>query len=128
MLCFTVTLASLAFLLVNAQRGAVSDRIRNPEVTGAPRPVTYLFGISDSTWMAIGQLGTLTSMIIFAVVCVNGWRRDPRKPVLLMAIVTSSLVWLDPVMNWAVYAAYNPNLWHLPEDWPWYRCHRPWSR
>src|ERR1700676_3167689 len=43
---FPVTLALLAFLLVNTQRGAVSDRIRNPEVTGAPRPATYLFGIS----------------------------------------------------------------------------------
>ena len=22
-------------------------------------------------------------------------------------------------MNWAPYAAYNPQLWHLPETWPW---------
>ena len=34
----------LVLIAVNARVGAVSPRIRNPEVTGAPRPVEPLFG------------------------------------------------------------------------------------
>ena len=33
-------------------------------------------------------------------------------------IVTTLIVWQDPIMNWAPYAVYNPQLWHWPEDWP----------
>ncbi|EHI11108.1 hypothetical protein KEK_19581 [Mycolicibacterium thermoresistibile ATCC 19527] len=27
-------------------------------------------------------------------------------------------MWQDPIMNWSPFAVYNPELWHLPEDWP----------
>jgi hypothetical protein len=57
-------------------------------------------------------------MVASVVACVVAWRRHPNNPVVLMVIATSTLVWLDPVMNWAVFAAYNPQLWHLPEAWP----------
>ncbi len=50
--------------------------------------------------------------------CVVGWRRHPRHPVLLMVLVTTLLIWQDPIMNWAPYAVYNPELWHWPETWP----------
>lgn len=113
-----LALAVLVSFALNARRGVHSERIANPDVTGAPRPVTYLFGVSSQTWAQIGQTGTLIAMVVFAVVCVVAWRRHPQHPLLLMAIAASSLAWLDPVMNWAVYAAYNPQLWHLPEDWP----------
>jgi hypothetical protein len=35
-----------------------------------------------------------------------------------MMIVTTAIVWQDPLMNWAPYAVYNPQLWHWPETWP----------
>jgi hypothetical protein len=35
-----------------------------------------------------------------------------------MVLATTGIVWLDPVMNWAPYAVYNPQLWHWPETWP----------
>jgi Spirocyclase AveC-like len=38
--------------------------------------------------------------------------------VLLMGIVTTLIVWQDPIMNWSPFAVYNPQLWHWPEDWP----------
>ena len=34
-----VAAAIIGLIVATARRGAVSDRIRNPEVTGAPRPV-----------------------------------------------------------------------------------------
>ena len=35
-----------------------------------------------------------------------------------MALAITLLVWQDPIMNWAPYAVYNPQLWHWPETWP----------
>ena len=46
------------------------------------------------------------------------WRRHPKHPILLMAIACTAIVWMDPIMNWAPYAVYNPLLWHWPESWP----------
>jgi hypothetical protein len=52
-------------------------------------------------------------VIVFAVL----WRRHPKHPILLMALACTSIVWQDPIMNWAPYAVYNPQLWHWPETW-----------
>ena len=46
------------------------------------------------------------------------WRSYPNHPYLLMTLAITTLAWLDPIMNWATFAAYNPDLWHWPEDWP----------
>lgn len=100
-----------------ARTGAVSDRIRNPAVTGAPREVEYLFGLSGSTWVTVAQLGTLISMSGALAIFVLAWRRRPGHPVLLMAIVTTLMILLDPITNWAPFGVYNPQVWHLPEDW-----------
>ena len=96
--------------------GSLADRVRNPEVTGAPRPVEPLFG--DTNWMAKMQLGTIGMVTLVVVLFVVFWRRHPRHPILLCAIACEAILWLDPVMNWAPYAVYNPQLWHLPETWP----------
>jgi hypothetical protein len=113
-----VALAVVAVVAYYARTGAVSDRIRNPRVSGAPRPVQYLFGLSSSTWLTIIQIGTVVAMLLVIAAFVIAWRRHPARPVLLMAIVTTLIVWQDPIMNWAPYAVYNPQLWHWPEDWP----------
>jgi hypothetical protein len=113
-----VALAVLAVVAYYARTGAVSDRIRNPQVSGAPRPVQYLLGLSSSTWLTIIQIGTVVAMLLVIAAFVIAWRRNPAHPVLLMAIVTTLIVWQDPIMNWAPYAVYNPQLWHWPEDWP----------
>ena len=96
--------------------GVLVERVRNPDVTGAPRPVEPLFG--DTHWLAKMQLGTVAMMTLVVVLCVVFWRRHPRHPILLCAIACTGIVWLDPVMNWAPYAVYNPQLWHMPETWP----------
>jgi hypothetical protein len=61
---------------------------------------------------------TVIAMTVIVVVFVVSWRRRPRHPILMMAIVCTTLVWQDPIMNWAPYAVYNPQLWHWPETWP----------
>jgi Spirocyclase AveC-like len=111
--------AVFAFVVVvahNARRGAVASRIKNPTVQGAPRPVTPLFGWTH--WITFLQISTVVAVVLLVVAFVVLWRLRPRHPILLMAIVCTTLVWQDPIMNWAPYAAYNPQLWHWPETWP----------
>jgi Spirocyclase AveC-like len=113
-----IAIAAAVLIACNLHRGVTSDRIRNPDVSGAPRPVSYMLGISDSTWVAISQVGTLIVLIVTVVWCVVAWRRNPGSAVVLMVLATTALAWLDPIMNWATFAAYNPHFVHLPEDWP----------
>ncbi|MGW5381565.1 spirocyclase AveC family protein [Nocardia sp. NPDC003963] len=114
LLAFAV--AIVAVVAANARRGAVSDRIRDPEVTGAPRPVEPLFGFEH--WIDVIHIGTLAAVVLVIAIWVRMFRRNPRDPVLLMGFMTTAIVWQDPIMNWAPFAVYNPELWHWPEDWP----------
>ena len=96
--------------------GAVSPRIANPEVTGVPRPVEFLFGWPH--WLVLHQVGTVVMMLALVAAFAWAWRRHPAHPYLLMVLASTAIVWQDPIMNWAPYAVYNPQLWHWPEDWP----------
>ena len=107
--------AIIGVIAYHARMGAVSPRIANPEVTGVPRPVEFLFGID---WLPMLEAGTVVAMILLVGGCALAWRRHPGHPYLLMTIATTAIVWQDPIMNWAPYAVYNPQLWHWPEDWP----------
>jgi hypothetical protein len=109
--------AAVVTVAYNARRGAVSPRIANPEVTAALlRPVKFLPGPID--WLALHQVGTVVMMLLLAALFAWAWRRRPGHPYLLMVLASTSIVWQDPIMNWAPYAVYNPQLWHFPEDWP----------
>lgn len=111
-------LAVAVFFAVNTRKGPGSPRIANPDVEGAPRPVEVLFGWSPSTWVVILETFTVITMAVIITLWVVHWRRNPHNPTLLMALVTSLIVWQDPIMNWSPFAVYNPDLWHWPEDWP----------
>jgi hypothetical protein len=108
--------AILGLIAHFARKGAISPRIANPEAVGIPRPVQFLFGYHH--WMELQQIGTVFAMAALILVCIVAWRRNPGHPYVLMAIASTAIVWQDPIMNWAPYAVYNPQLWHWPEDWP----------
>jgi hypothetical protein len=107
---------ALLVVMYNIRRGAVAERIANPAVVGVPRPVDFLFGKSD--WIVLQEVGLVLMIMSLVAIGAVFWQRYPRHPVLLMAIAATGLVWLDPVMNWAPYAVYNPQLTHWPETWP----------
>lgn len=112
-----MVLAALGLVAANASRGvAGAARIANPTVSGAPRPVRPLFGWTH--WLGLHQIGTIIMMVAIVAVVGYFWRRYPRHPVLLMVLATTGIVWQDPIMNWAPYAVYNPQLWHWPVNWP----------
>jgi hypothetical protein len=110
-----LVLGGVVVVAVNAQHGAVAARIKNPTITGAPRPVAPLWGFTH--WLGLLQIGTIVAMVALIIAVALGWRRYPRHPILLMVLVTTLLVWQDPIMNWAPYAVYNPQLWHWPSTW-----------
>ena len=111
-----LALTLIGLIAYHARMGAVSPRIANPGVTGVPRPVEFLFGWPH--WLALHQVGTIVMMFVLIRACVRKWLREPAHPYVLMAIASTAIVWQDPIMNWAPFAVYNPQLWHWPEDWP----------
>ena len=115
-LAVLAVVAAPVLAMLVSRTGPGADRIRNPNVTGAPRPVEFLFGFDH--WIMLHQIGLILMMITLVTGFVIGWRRHPGHPVLLMVLATTLLVWQDPIMNWAPYAVYNPQLWHWPETWP----------
>jgi uncharacterized protein DUF5135 len=110
-------LVTLGLIAHHARMGAVSPRIANPDVAGVPRPVEFAFGWGDR-WLLLHEWGTVVAMLVIVVACARAWRRQPGHPYVLMTIASTAIVWQDPIMNWAPYAVYNPQLWHWPEDWP----------
>jgi hypothetical protein len=114
---FLVLQVAIVGTLYNIRRGAVAERIANRAVQGAPRPVEFLFGKPD--WIVMQEVGLAMMLVLLVAIAVVFWQRYPKHPILLMALAATALVWLDPVMNWAPYAVYNPQLTHWPETWPW---------
>lgn len=109
-------LAAVGFVAYNARTGVGSPRVANVDVTGAPRPFEFLFGWDY--WVPFVEIATAIQIVIIVVMCVVAWRRRPGNPIVLMTLASTGLFWLDPIMNWSVFAVYNPQLWHFPEDWP----------
>ena len=70
---------SLGVIAYNARTGAVSPRIANPEVTGAPASG----GVPVRDWTTGSssmQVGTVVMMLALIAVCVRAWRRRPGHP------------------------------------------------
>jgi hypothetical protein len=107
----------LGLIAYHARYGAVSPRIRNPDDRGGPHPLSDpLFGYGH--WIVTIEIFSYLALVSIIALVVVLWRRYPKHPYLLMTIAVSTLAWLDAPMNWATFAAYNPDLWHWPEDWP----------
>jgi hypothetical protein len=113
--CF-VGLVVLGLIAYHARMGAISPRIANREVSGVPRPVDFRYGNDFPIYQM--QWGTVGMMVLIIAVCLRAWIRRPGHPYVLMVLASTAIVWQDPIMNWAPYAVYNPQLWHWPEDWP----------
>ena len=73
-----IAIIVLAVIAYNARMGAVSPRIANPEVTGVPRPVGFLFGWPH--WLVLHQVGTVVMMLALIGLYAWAWRRHPAHP------------------------------------------------
>jgi hypothetical protein len=115
-MAWVVALALVGLVASFFSRGANVARIANPAVHGVPRPVHFLFGWTH--WIELNQIGTVLMVVQVTAAVAYFWRRYPKHPVILMVFAATAIVWMDPIMNWAPYAVYNPQLWHWPVNWP----------
>lgn len=114
---WVVGLGAAAFVLLNAERGPVSESTRNPAGEGKPSPVTPTLHQVD--WVTLGEAAAAVLFVGTVIYLVRGLRRDPRNPVTLMMAASCTLCWFDPINNWMIGLVYNPKMWHFPQDWPW---------
>jgi Spirocyclase AveC-like len=114
-IAFLALVSFLTFFFLSSRR-TLDPRIANPDVEGRPRPVEFIFGFDH--WVYFHEIGTVLALITLIVVFIVGWKRNPGSPVMLMFLCTTLIVWQDPIMNWAPFAVYNPELLHWPESWP----------
>jgi hypothetical protein len=121
LLLFLAVLAAAVWFAAHvAEWGATTARIANPAVTGNPRPIPNVGEAAHiPDYMRSTQSGAVVMVGGFLLLCVIGWIIRPGHPLIMMWAAGFSIMWLDPVMNWAPYAVYDPRLWHWPTDWPW---------
>ncbi|MBB5160611.1 spirocyclase AveC family protein [Mycobacterium sp. AZCC_0083] len=123
-----VGVVAVIFAALNSSRSVQGTRVGRLEPSFVP-PRTEFLGISD--WYVYFEIGSLIMFFaVWGTAIVRSRRRGKPTPTLLMIAVTTSLTWLDPIMNWAPYAAYDPRMFHFDVDWFWFNLAptvEPWA-
>lgn len=113
----TVGVVAVVCAALHSSRGVEGTRVGRPAGSFVPARTEFL-GISN--WYLLFEVGSLVMFfVVWATAIVQSRRRGKPTPTLLMIAVTTSLTWLDPIMNWAPYAAYDPRMFHFNVDWFW---------
>jgi Spirocyclase AveC-like len=123
-----VGLAAVGYAALNSSRGVAGTRVGRPEGSLVPVRTEFL-GISN--WYIYFEIGSLVMFFaVWTTAIVRSRHRGKPTPTLLMIAATTSLTWLDPVMNWAPYAAYDPRMFHFNVNWFWFNLAptvEPWA-
>jgi hypothetical protein len=105
-------------MLSTAHQGVASDpRIASP--AGVASRSNPLWGVED--WPSLLTRGFVigAGLGLAAGFALRRWRNiDLTRHGALFFALTGICV-LDPLGNWATYAAFDPRLTHFPTDWPW---------
>ena len=121
-----VGVVAVVFAALNSSRSVAATRIGRPEGSFVPARTEFL-GISN--WYLLFEVGSLVMFFaVWGTAIAQSRRRGKPTPTLLMIAVTTSLTWLDPIMNWAPYAAYDPRMFHFNVDCSGSISRRPSSR
>jgi hypothetical protein len=115
---FVVVLASFVVFVLASMRTGVADdpRIANPNPGPAPYPISPFLDPVPFTIMSISQ-----SVVLFSVLLWMSWRRRKLHWAAVIAIGAIFTGLIDPIANWATFASLNPQVPHLPTEWPWVR-------
>jgi Spirocyclase AveC-like len=124
----SVGVLAVVFAALQSSRSVEGTRVGRPGDAFFPERTEFL-GISN--WYIIFEIGSLVMFFaVWGTAIVWSRRRGKPTPTLLMIAVTTSLTWLDPIMNWAPYAAYDPRMFHFNVDWFWFNLAptvEPWA-
>src|ERR1700756_4425215 len=106
-----VGVVAVGYAALNSSRSVEGTRVCRAPGSFVP-PRTEFLGISN--WYLLFEVGSLVMFFaVWGTAIVQSRRRGKPTPTLLMIAVTTSLTWLDPIMNWAPYAAYDPRMFHF---------------
>jgi Spirocyclase AveC-like len=123
-----VGVAAIVYAALNSSRSVEGTRLARGDGSFVP-PRTEFLGISN--WCIYFEIGSLVMFFaVWGTAIVQSRRRGKPTPTLLMIAVTTSLTWLDPIMNWAPDAAYDPRMFHFDVDWFWFNLAptvEPWA-
>lgn len=113
-----VGVVAVVFAALNSSRSVEGTRVGRPAGSYFPARTEFL-GISN--WYLLFEVGSLVMFFaVWGTAIVRSRRQGKPTPTLLMISVTTALTWLDPIMNWAPYAAYDPRMFHFDVDWSWF--------
>jgi uncharacterized protein DUF5135 len=117
-IAIAVGVIAVVYAALHSTRSAEGTRLGRPAGSFVP-PRTEFLGISN--WYVYFEIGSLVMFVaVWSTAIVRSRRQGKPTPTLLMIAVTTSLTWLDPIMNWAPYAAYDPRMFHFDVDWFWF--------
>jgi hypothetical protein len=87
-----------------------------PGIAADPKPF-----LGRTEWAVPVQIVCFAAYLAFLVYVVRANRRTPDLHSALVVFLGLSVLALqDPIQNWAVYAAYDPQLLHFPTTWPYF--------
>jgi hypothetical protein len=86
---------------------------------GVPARPSVVLG--RTSWAVPVQIVCFAWYFAFLIYVVRVNRRSERvHPAMVVFLGLSVLALQDPIQNWAVYAAYDPQLLHFPTTWPYF--------
>jgi hypothetical protein len=108
-------IAVIVFLALNLTSGP--DGLIYAE--GVPARPTAFLGLTS--WAVPIQIVCFSAWLIFGIYVVRANRSSVRThPAMVVFLGLAVLGLQDPIQNWAVYAAYDPQLLHFPTGWPYF--------
>jgi hypothetical protein len=110
------TIGLVAFLASVLTRGP-DGVIRAEGVPAAPDEF-----LGRTSWAVPVEIVCTLAWLVFLAYCVRQQRRTEGRvhPVMVVFLGMTVLYLQDPIQNWAVYAAYDPQLLHFPTTWPYF--------
>jgi hypothetical protein len=109
----------LAWALSYSEKTIVDQRLRNPDQP-VPLPTREWAGLRvDHFWIPFCYLLTVVVTGWMVTLFVRHWKRTGRvHPGALIFVAVIPQFLMDPIYNWAMFVAYDPQLIHWPTSWP----------
>lgn len=110
-------LGYVGFILATMRAGVGSDPgIANPSPGAEPYWISPFLEPVPFAIVSLGQVA-----LLFGVLLWLSWRQRRLHWTAIMALGAVFTGIVDPLANWATFASLNPEVPHLPTDWPWIR-------
>ena len=91
----------------------------NPNAPASPKPLEWAGLSNDHFWIPFFYLVTVGCVAMLFTIFIRHQRRTgSRHPGLPLYLAFCLGPFLDPIINWGMYAVYYPKLFHWPITWP----------